>query len=69
MGELKKSLDSSLKELSDRERKAVEDLTGAMISKILHDPLTRLKERPEEETNYHDTLRELFYLDRERDEK
>lgn len=69
LGELKKSLDSSLKELSDRERKAVEDLTGAMINKILHDPLTRLKERPEAEARYHDALRELFHLERERDEK
>lgn len=69
MGELKKSLDSSLKELSERERKAVEDLTGAMINKILHDPLTRLKERPQEEAHYHDTLRELFHLDREREKK
>jgi len=65
LGELKKSLDSSLKELSDRERKAVEDLTAAMINKILHDPLTRLKERSEEEAIYHATLRELFQLDKD----
>lgn len=65
MGELRKSLDSSLKGLSDRERKAVEDLTAAMINKILHDPLTRLKELPEEEAIYHATLRELFHLDKE----
>lgn len=65
LGELKKSLDSSLKELSDRERKAVEDLTAAMINKILHDPLTRLKDLPEEEAAYHATLRELFQLDKE----
>lgn len=64
-GELKKSLDTSLKELSDRERKAVEDLTAAMINKILHDPLTRLKDLPEEEAAYHASLRELFQLDKE----
>jgi len=69
MGELKKSLDTSLKELSDRERKAVEDLTAAMINKILHDPLTRLKDRPEEEAVYHATLRELFHLDKDGREK
>ena len=38
-----------------------------MINKILHGPLTRLKERPEEGAVYHDTVRELFDLDKEPD--
>ncbi len=63
--ELRKSLDSNLKDVSERERKAIEDLTSAMISKILHGPLTRLKERPEEDAAYHDTVRVLFDLDKE----
>ena len=63
--ELRKSLDSNLKDVSERERKAIEDLTSAMISKILHGPLTRLKERPDEDAAYHDTVRALFDLDKE----
>ena len=62
-GELRKSLESNLKDVSQRERKAVEDLTAAMINKILHGPLTRLKERPDEDAAYHDTVRALFDLD------
>ena len=60
-GELQKSMESSLKDVSERERKAVEDLTSAMINKILHGPLTRLKEH----AAYHDTVRALFDLDKE----
>ena len=63
-GELRKSLESNLKDVSQRERKAVEDLTAAMINKILHGPLTRLKERPDEDAAYHDTVRALFDLDK-----
>ena len=63
--ELRKSLDSNLKDVSERERKAIEDLTSAMISKILDGPLTRLKERPDEDAAYHDTVRALFDLDKE----
>ena len=64
-GELRKSLESNLKDVSERERKAIEDLTAAMINKILHGPLTRLKERPDEDAAYHDTVRALFDLDKE----
>ena len=63
-GELKKSLESSLKDVSERERKAIEDLTAAMINKILHGPVTRIKQRPEEDAAYHDAVRELFDLDK-----
>ena len=64
-GELRKSLESNLKDVSERERKAIEDLTAAMINKILHVPLTRLKERPDEDAAYHETVRVLFDLDKE----
>ena len=64
-GELRKSMESSLKNVSERERRAIEDLTAAMVNKILHGPLTRLKERPDEDAAYHDTVRALFDLDKE----
>ncbi len=64
-GELKKSLESSLKDVSERERKAIEDLTAAMINKILHAPLTRLKQRPGGDAAYDDAVRVLFDLDEE----
>ena len=64
-GELKKSLESNLRDVSDEERRAIESLTSAMINKILHGPLTRLKERPDEDAAYHETVRALFDLDRE----
>lgn len=64
-GELRKSLDGNLRDVSERERKAVEDLTSAMINKILHGPLTRLKERSGDDAAYHDAVRELFDLDKE----
>ncbi len=63
-GELQKSLETNLKDVSDQERKAIESLTAAMINKILHGPLTRLKERPEQDAAYHDTVRALFDLDK-----
>ena len=66
-GELRKSLESNLRDVSDRERKAIEDLTAAMINKILHGPLTRLKEGPGEDAAYHDAVRALFDLDEEPD--
>ena len=64
-GELKKSLESSLKDVSERERKAIEDLTAAMINKILHAPLTRLKQGPGDDADYDDAVRALFDLDEE----
>ncbi len=63
--EIEKSLRTSLKELSDRERRAVDDMTSAIIGKILHAPISRLK-RPldaDEEALYIDALRKLFGLE------
>ena len=66
-GELTKSLESNLKHISERERNAVENLTAAIIKKILHGPLMRLKDGPAEDGAYHDTVRALFELDKEPD--
>ncbi len=64
-GELEKSLGTSLKGLSEKERQALEDMTSAMISKILHAPITRLKKPPEEqdEALYIEALKKLFGLE------
>ncbi len=64
-GELRKSLESSLRDVSERERKAIEDLTAAMVNKILHAPLTRLKQPPAGDADYDDAVRALFDLDEE----
>ncbi len=51
-------------DLSDRERQSLEALTSAIINKILHDPLTLLKQKNEEAMAdlYLDALRALFGL-------
>lgn len=50
--------------LSDKERQSLEALTSAIINKVLHDPLTLLKQTNEEAMAdfYLDTLRTLFRL-------
>jgi glutamyl-tRNA reductase len=50
--------------LSEKERYSLEALTSAIVNKILHDPLTRLKQKDEEAMTdfYIDTLRTLFQL-------
>ncbi len=49
---------------SEKERQSLEALTSAIINKILHDPLTRVKQKDEEAMSdfYIDTLRTLFQL-------
>lgn len=63
--ELEKSLGASLKGLSEKERQALEDMTTAIINKILHAPITRLKKVPEEPDDavYIEALRKLFDLE------
>ena len=63
--ELEKSLSTSLKGLSEKEKQALEDMTSAMISKILHAPITRLKKSSEEqeEARYIEALKRLFDLE------
>jgi len=46
--ELEKSLRTSLKGLSEKERQAIEDMTSAIIGKILHAPISRMKNRKTE---------------------
>jgi glutamyl-tRNA reductase len=50
--------------LSENERQSLEALTSAIINKILHDPLTRLKQKDEAAMAdfYIDAIRTLFHL-------
>jgi glutamyl-tRNA reductase len=51
-------------DLSEKEKQSLEAMTSAIINKILHDPLTLLKQKNEESMAdlYLDTLRTLFGL-------
>lgn len=61
--ELEKSLRTSLKGLSEKERQAIEDMTSAIIGKILHAPISRMKQPEDgEESLYVEALRKLFGL-------
>lgn len=62
--ELEKSLNSNLKGLTDKQKQALEDMTSAMINKILHGPITRLKNQSEdgEDVAFIEALRKLFDL-------
>jgi glutamyl-tRNA reductase len=60
--ELEKSLSTSLKGLSEKERQALEELTSSMISKILHAPLARLRTQPEKKSIYIEALKSFFNL-------
>jgi len=64
--ELERSLGSSLKGLSETQRAALEDMTTAMINKMLHGPIAQLKsnsENDEEATLYIAALKKLFDLE------
>lgn len=63
--EIEKSLRTSLKELSEKERRAIDDMTSAIVGKILHGPISRLKKPSDEqeEALYVDALKKLFGLD------
>jgi glutamyl-tRNA reductase len=63
--EIDKSLTGGLKDLSDRQRQALDDMTAAMINKILHGPITRLKRSPDggEDILYIAALKKLFDLE------
>ncbi|HXG53508.1 MAG TPA: glutamyl-tRNA reductase [candidate division Zixibacteria bacterium] len=63
--ELEKSLSGALRELSDRERQALDRMTSAMIKKMLHGPISRLKagRQDDEDLLYVAALRRLFDLD------
>lgn len=62
--ELEKSLRTSLKGLSEKERQAIEDMTSAIIGKILHAPISRMKKTEDgEESLYVEALKKLFGLE------
>ncbi|MGH7888684.1 MAG: glutamyl-tRNA reductase [Candidatus Binatia bacterium] len=64
--ELEKSLGGGLKDLSASQRAALEDMTTAMINKMLHGPISQLKsqgDNDEEATLYVAALKKLFDLE------
>jgi glutamyl-tRNA reductase len=65
--ELEKSLSGGLKDLSEKQRQALEDMTVAMINKVLHHPISLLKKNPqggdEEDILYVAALKKLFDLE------
>ena len=64
--ELGKAL-STIPKISDKERRAIEALSEAIVKKILHGPITLLKKhgRNSEEESYVDIVKKLFQLDEE----
>jgi glutamyl-tRNA reductase len=64
--ELTKTL-SALPKMSDKERRAMEALSEAIIKKIIHGPITLLKKqgRNSEGESYVDVVKKLFQLDKE----
>jgi glutamyl-tRNA reductase len=64
--EMERSLTGALKDLSPQQKEALEDMTNAMINKMLHGPISRLKRNSqsddEEGTSYVDALKKLFDL-------
>lgn len=63
--EVKKTLSSSLKHLTEKDAKAIERMSEALISKILHDPINFLKDSGphRDESTYLNFSRTLFNLD------
>ncbi len=64
--EIEKSLGGSLKDLSEPQRAALEDMTSAMINKMLHGPISQLKNNhgsDDEATLYVAALKRLFDLE------
>jgi glutamyl-tRNA reductase len=65
--ELEKSLGGSLKNLSGAQRAALEEMTAAMINKLLHAPISQLKrnsgDEDEDSSLYVAALKKLFDLE------
>jgi glutamyl-tRNA reductase len=67
--EIDKSLGGSLKDLSELQRAALEDMTAAMINKLLHTPISQLKRNSQDDADDQDSalyvaaLRKLFNLE------
>jgi glutamyl-tRNA reductase len=64
--ELDKTL-ASLRQLGERERDALEAMTAAIVNKILHTPISKLKsgDEGEDDTFYIDAVLRLFELEQE----
>jgi len=66
--EVEKSLGGNLKGLSAEQRVAVEEMTTAMVNKMLHEPISQLKKNSatedEDATLYVAALRKLFNLEK-----
>ncbi len=52
-------------DLSDRQREEVENMVRIIINKILHVPITAVKEKAHEERNYIQVFKEIFGLGKE----
>jgi glutamyl-tRNA reductase len=67
--EMEKSLNGGLRDLSEEQKKALEDMTAAIISKMLHGPISHLKrtspDDDDERTLYVAALKRLFDLEKE----
>jgi glutamyl-tRNA reductase len=67
--EIEKSLNGTLRDLSDQQKEALENMTAAMINKMLHGPISRLKHNAagddEESVLYIAALKRLFDLEKE----
>jgi glutamyl-tRNA reductase len=65
--EIEKSLGGGLKDLSEAQRSALEDMTTAMINKLLHGPISQLKRNSQDEDDeaalYVAALKKLFDLE------
>ncbi len=63
--QLNKTL-KKLRGLSDEERDSLEAMTKSIVTKILKDPMSRLKESASNNSDYTEMVRELFRLDMEK---
>jgi glutamyl-tRNA reductase len=63
-----KSTLKKLRRLSPEERQSLEAMTQAIVQKILHDPIQRLKKNADERDDYIKLVAELFQLDRDKSE-
>ena len=66
-GEIERSLSGNLKDLSEDQRAALQEMTAAMVNKMLHGPISQLKKNPLDEdddgTLYIAALKKLFNLE------
>ena len=63
-----KSTLKKLRRLSTEERQSLEAMTQAIVKKILHDPIQRLKKDVDDRDDYIRLVAELFRLDRDKPE-